>query len=126
MGPIPEDLLVVLLFAAFVLAQILRNWWRGKARSAKAESVAATPADVEPLSGPETAPPAQIPWTPAQVEGPRPKPAPRAGQVLLPVRPQARRFSRRMLMGDRRALQDAIVIATILGPCRAHRPHDAE
>lgn len=35
-----------------------------------------------------------------------------------------RRYSRRRLMGTRRAVQDAIVIATILGPCRAFEPHD--
>jgi hypothetical protein len=29
-------------------------------------------------------------------------------------------------MGNRRALQDAIVVATILGPCRAYRPHDID
>ena len=35
-----------------------------------------------------------------------------------------RRFSRKALMGNRRDAQDAIVIATILGPCRAYEPHD--
>ena len=34
-----------------------------------------------------------------------------------------RRFSRQSLMRDRRGVQDAIVIATILGPCRYHAPH---
>ena len=35
-----------------------------------------------------------------------------------------RRFSRRSLMGSRRQVQNAIVIAAILGPCRAFEPHD--
>ena len=35
-----------------------------------------------------------------------------------------RRFSRRSLLGTRREVQNAIVIATILGPCRAYEPHD--
>ncbi|MDP1717671.1 MAG: hypothetical protein Q8L40_06310, partial [Burkholderiales bacterium] len=35
-----------------------------------------------------------------------------------------RRFSRRSLMRTRRDVQNAIVIATILGPCRAFEPHD--
>ena len=41
----------------------------------------------------------------------------------LPVR-RLRRFSRSALMGTRRNVQNAIVIATILGPCRAFEPHD--
>ena len=35
-----------------------------------------------------------------------------------------RRYSRRLLMGTRREVQNAIVIATIVGPCRAFEPHD--
>ena len=126
MGPIPEDLIVVLLFGAFVLVQILRSRRRSKSRRAQAEPVAATPADIQPPSETEAETPVQIPWAPAQVEGPQSKPAVHARQVLLPTRPQARRLSRRNLMGDRRSLQEAIVIATILGPCLAHRPHDTE
>lgn len=37
-----------------------------------------------------------------------------------------RRFSRRSLMGSRRDVQNAIVIAAILGPCRAFEPHDKQ
>lgn len=44
---------------------------------------------------------------------------PSASSVL----PQ-RRFSRRSLLGTKREVQNAIVIATILGPCRAYEPHD--
>ena len=36
----------------------------------------------------------------------------------------SRRFSRSALMGNRREVQNAIVIATILGPCRAFEAHD--
>ena len=35
-----------------------------------------------------------------------------------------RRFSRRSLMGNKWEVQNAIVIATVLGPCRAFEPHD--
>ena len=35
-----------------------------------------------------------------------------------------RRFSRRALMGNRRDVQNAVVIAAILGPCRAFEPHE--
>jgi len=126
MGPIPEDLIVFLLFAAFVLVQILRGRRRSKARRAQSEPVAPTPAKIQPPSETEAETPAPIAWAPAQVEGPQPKPAVHARQVLLPARPQERRFSRRNLMGDRRSLQKAIVVATILGPCLAHRPRETE
>ena len=38
--------------------------------------------------------------------------------------PTRRRYARRSLIGSKRAVQNAIVIATILGPCRAYEPHD--
>ena len=44
--------------------------------------------------------------------------------VALRVRRQ-RPFSRSALMGTRRDVRNAIVIATILGPCRAFEPHDS-
>ena len=34
------------------------------------------------------------------------------------------RFSRDTLFGDRHKLQEAVVIAAIVGPCRAVEPHD--
>jgi hypothetical protein len=46
-------------------------------------------------------------------------PAPSASDT-----PARRRFSRTSLMGSRRAMQNAVVIATILGPCRAFEQHD--
>ena len=39
--------------------------------------------------------------------------------------PVGNRFSRISLMGTRRDVQNAIVVATILGRCRAYEPHDA-
>jgi hypothetical protein len=35
-----------------------------------------------------------------------------------------RRFARQTLLGTRRQVQDAFVLATILGPCRGDEPHD--
>jgi hypothetical protein len=123
MGPIPEDLIVFLLFGLFVLIQIVRARQRKKAR--RAEPVVAAPAGIEeePVAAVPFPP---VPWTPALIEGPQTAPprVPRA--VPAPTRTDARRFSRRRLMGDRRSLQDAIVIATILGPCLAQRPRDTE
>jgi len=47
----------------------------------------------------------------------------RTGVSSAPVQAQ-RRFSRSALMGSRREVQNAVVIATILGPCRSFEPHD--
>jgi hypothetical protein len=123
MGPIPEDLIVFLLFGAFVLVQILRNWRRSK-RRAQVRPVATVPAETHTPAEAEV--PRPLPWSPTLVEGPRQKPAAAARHAQASQRPQTRRFSRRTLMGDRRSLQDAIVVATILGPCRARRPRDME
>jgi hypothetical protein len=126
MGPVPEDLIVFLLFGAFVLVQILRSRRRSKARRAKVEPVVATPAEMQTQTEPQAETPVSSQWTPTLVEGPRQRAAAQPPSEPAPVRPPTRRFSRRALMGDRRSLQDAIVVATILGPCRAKRPHDME
>ncbi len=123
MGPIPEDLIAFLLFGAFVLVQMLRNWRRSR-RRVPVEPAATVPTETQTPAEAEALVP--LPWTPTVVEGPRQKPPAAARPVLSSQRAQARRFSRRTLMGDRRSLQDAIVVATILGPCRAQRPRDME
>lgn len=43
--------------------------------------------------------------------------------TVLPARAR-RRFARRTLLGTQRQVQDAFVVATILGRCRADEPHD--
>lgn len=122
MGPIPEDLIVFLLFGLFVLAQIVRARRRRKARRAGAPPVVATEAEAVPADPT----PVFLPWAAPVAEGPRPKPAARVRHLPAAALPDARRFSRRRLLGDRRSLQDAIVIATVLGPCLAQRPRDTE
>ena len=65
--------------------------------------------------------PAALPVAAATVE--------RVGRSRSPTVPSARRgrrFSRRSLMGSRRDVQNAVVIAAILGPCRAFEPHDKQ
>ena len=41
-----------------------------------------------------------------------------------PATRRRRRFSRNALFGDQQKLQNAVVIAAIVGPCRAVEPHD--
>lgn len=107
----PEELIYVLMFGAVLLLQYLMK-------------------RLGPLE--EEPPP---PLEEADPELPAPPPAPvfraaadvqfgRAGSPGAPPALAARRFSRKALMGNRREVQNAIVIAAILGPCRAFEPHD--
>jgi hypothetical protein len=129
MGGIPEELIFILIFTVVWLLQFLRRQRRRKApparaaeRDAEGEVEVEAPAEARPRPAPQ--PPA---FTPNLAEGPRRAPAQldRAAPPS-PVRQTARRYSRSALMGDRRAVQDAIVVAAILQPCRAHRPYGAE
>lgn len=94
---------------------------------------------VEDTAAPVGPPVPQPPQLPQPVRTPlRPRPtvapsqrapsAPRAAHAddtRYPAR-RARRFSRVALMGDRRAVQDAVVIAAILRPCHAHKPYGVD
>ena len=42
----------------------------------------------------------------------------------VPPARRGRRFARRSLFANRRKVQDAFVVAAILGRCRADEPHD--
>ena len=113
MKGLPEELIYVLVFAAILLFQYLMKRF-----------------------GPQLEPPPILQDEPdAELSA---QAAPEAASVSIPTdtffgrsrAPEAftalarRRFSRRSLMGNRRDVQNAIVIATILGPCRAFEPHD--
>jgi hypothetical protein len=54
------------------------------------------------------------------------EPAGRSKSPSASPAPARRRFSRQSLMGTRRDVQNAVVIAAILGPCRAFEPHDKQ
>jgi len=53
-----------------------------------------------------------------------PAPERRPERREAPATRRRRRFSRNALFGDRQKLQNAVVIAAIVGPCRAVEPHD--
>jgi len=122
MGPVPEDLIVFLFFGLFVLIQIVRTQRRKKAK--RTGALPPAPLDVEAEAVDPA--PQPMPWTPPVVELPQPRPAARAQPAPMAAPRDRSRFSRRRLMGDRRSLQNAIVIATVLGPCLAQRPRDTE
>lgn len=113
MKGIPEELLYVLMFLAVVLFQYLMKRFGPQAPDEPAwdERLAQIPEEVAE------------PDTPAF--GASGVAADLPGRSAVPrAAPARRRFSRGSLMGDRRAVQNAVVVATILGPCRAFEPHD--
>ncbi|EXI65460.1 MAG TPA: hypothetical protein PK440_09125 [Candidatus Accumulibacter phosphatis] len=119
MKGIPQDLIFFLIFGAIVLFQILRAQWR---RRRVRSPAAATPAPPAEEAEPEPAP---LPRTASLPEVPRAT-TERVRTLPVSISGEAHRFSRRALLGSRRSMQSAIVIAAILQPCRARRPHEVE
>ena len=113
MNKVPYELLFALIFGAVLLVQFLFKRLRKRAPQTDTET------GFEPDG---------LTWGPTAPEAPklaRPVPAsPRA--ATAPLRHDVRRFSRRSLLGSRRAVQDAIVVAAILGPCRAYQSHETD
>ena len=114
MNGLPAELIYVLVFAAFVLLQYLMKRFGPQQQQ--------DPAQIEGLP--------QIPEEVMETPGECPVSSVDVGHFGRTEAPSAspplpgRRFSRKTLMGTRREMQNAIVIATILGPCRAYEPHD--
>lgn len=110
----PTELIYVLIFAAIVLFQYLMKRFAPQEQPERAQDE-----HLEQVT--EEAQPAPTSFPVSDVA------AGHFGQCAAPsVYPERsrRRFSRRSLLGTKRKVQDAIVIATILGPCRADEPHD--
>lgn len=112
MKSVPAELLYVLMFVAIVLFQFLMKRFGPQ----------------EPQEPAWEERPAQ---DPEELEDARPASAVSgmAGGHAVPVAAPGvasarRRYSRSSLMGTRREVQNAVVIATILGPCRAFEAHD--
>lgn len=120
MNSFPTELIYVLVVAAIVLFQYMMKRFGQQQQqqqqeqqdSAQDERLAQIPEEVM-----ET--PAASPVSSVAVGHFGRAEAPGASSAL-----PGRRFARRSLMGTRREVQNAIVIATILGPCRAFEPHD--
>ena len=119
MRDFPQELFMALIFGAVLLAQFLYRQLRQKALLMQAQRVpqAETPAVALLTRTPVQAEPAEAPPAAAQIKARR-----AAGEIQR----DPGRFSRAALMPDRRAVQKAIVIATILRPCHAQRPHEVD
>jgi hypothetical protein len=120
MKGIPIELIFVLLFGAALVFNFLMQ------RAARRQQVEA--AHDEPAREEEEIPeevwrgPSAAGLPPA---GPFAAPPRRAAPApAMPAARAQRRFARQALLGTRRQVQDAFVVATILGRCRGDEPHD--
>lgn len=124
MPALPQELFFILIFGAVLLVQFLyrqlvkRPEWMPPPGTLEDSVDAAQPAP-EPAPSRTLAHARATERPKSPVSDPAPRTAYRAGR-------RPRRFSRASLMPDRRAVQDAVVIATILGPCHALRKHGLE
>lgn len=109
---LPEELIYVLVIGAILLVRYLMK------RFAPQPSL---PQDgfIEEVAAQEQAAFEEFPVTVApKVSSAR---SPPQGTALAGPR---HRFSRQALMANRRQVQNSIVVATIIGPCRAFEPHE--
>ena len=109
MDSIPREFLLLLLFAAVLVANALFRRRKPQAEDEPEVALAEEAAEQGHEIG--------TPLPPA----PRAR-APAAASPAPARRP--RRFDRRNLLGSTRQVQDAFVVATILGRCRADEPHE--
>ena len=109
----PTELIYVLIFAAILLLQYVmkRLGQQEPQESAQDERLPQIPEEVKETPAASVSRASVDPLGRPEAQGVSP-------------RLTRRRYSRRLLMGTRREVQNAIVIATIVGPCRAFEPHD--
>lgn len=116
----PVELILTVLFALMVLTDLTLRWLRKKRRPLriKGENVSIPILTVlVPSPVPQDEPRVQT----VRVADPG---AGHAGPII--VDRHSRGVLRHGLLDGRRAVQDGIVAATILRPCLAHRPYDAD
>src|SRR5687767_8925465 len=99
----PVELLYALAFVGFILF----NYFVQKAARRRQQEE-----EAQAQSAPQAAP------APAPVLAPRPAPLPAPAEPPAP----RRRHPMRALLKDKRDLRGAIVLMTVLGPCRAQEP----
>jgi len=114
MNSFPEELLYVLIFAAVLLYSFVMKRFGPREQQAPAqdEQFSQFPEEVQETPVADSVSRASV--------GQFARSEPQVASAW-----QARhRYSRRSLMGTRQDVQNAIVLATMLGPCRAFEPHD--
>jgi hypothetical protein len=123
MNNLPFDLLLGLVVALFFLYQYVMQRIRASRQQQR------DPPDELPPGPLEQREAAQWQWELRATAAPLVMPAKTAPEHRperreAPVTRRRRRFSRNALFGDQQKLQNAVVIAAIVGPCRAVEPHD--
>ncbi len=115
MKNIPEELLYVLMFAVIALLQYLMKRFGPQQQPQQLPQDEPEPEfPKQEQAAPETS------WVSTASDF-------SFGRTEAPsasAPPPRRRFTRRSLLGNKREVQNAIVIATIIGPCRAFEPHE--
>jgi hypothetical protein len=129
MKGISGELFFLLIFGLFVIGQHLVQWfrknkdkWQHDARAEAEQQAQNQEADDLPF----LRTPAPVPPAPPDL----PEITPRRNRSREPAvteRGPARtrkRYAREALFGSQQRIQDAVVVSTILGPCRAQAPYD--
>ena len=114
MKGLPQELIYALMFGAVLLLQYLMKRFGPQQQQDPAQG---TPLAQFPEEVKETP---SVPLVSSMAAGHFGRSG--APGASAPLR--RRRYAARSLMGTRREMQNAVVIATILGPCRAHEAHD--
>lgn len=121
MKGLPFELLFILFFGALVLYNFIKR------RAAGLRPPDPTQGEPEPDDIPETLwgrdPQEPATRTDLAAPGLAPRRMSAAADTTTPA-DRRRRFNRQALLGTRRRVQDAFVVATILGRCRADEPHE--
>jgi hypothetical protein len=119
----PIELLFILFFVAVVLLNALKQRAARRRPPEAAQEDEFDPDEIPEAVWRGTRPDAAL-WTdnaaPIAVPAPRRLPTPAAATPAV----RRRRFDRHSLLGSQRQVQDAFVVATILGRCRADEPHE--
>jgi hypothetical protein len=121
MQGLPTELLLVLLLG---LALLFNFVMQRAVRGRQAEAAQDEPAQEEiPEEVWRAQSAAYLPPLATDEPARRPAEAPAEAPADSAQRPR-RRFARQTLLGSRRQVQDAFVVATILGRCRGDEPHE--
>ena len=115
MNSFPTELIYILAFAVFALVQYLLQRFRAS------ERLDATPSNetLETLDDEDKQSPIAPVHQPVSVDD-----FDRSATSSAPTAPARGRFAMASILGNKRDVQNAIVIATIVGRCRAYEPHD--
>jgi hypothetical protein len=121
MKGLPFELLLILFIGAIALFNFIKQ------RAAGLRPPEATQAEPEPDDITEAlwgrGPLDRTTMTEPETPAPAPRRMSAAADSATPA-DRRRRFDRQALLGTRRRVQDAFVVATILGRCRADEPHE--